>query len=172
MLKEILHCFKSGLYAVIEAGTGTGKSLAYLLPALYWNKSTGAKVVVSTHTINLQEQLWNQDIPNLERVIGAKINAALVKGRTNYLCLRKWEQRIKDRDWSGDREINFYLRILVWLNETATGDKTEINLQGKNRNIGGMYAVTPMPAWEQSAGGLTGAALLCKRSAGLKPLIC
>ncbi|KNZ70269.1 DnaQ family exonuclease/DinG family helicase [Thermincola ferriacetica] len=133
MLKEILHCFKSGLYAVIEAGTGTGKSLAYLLPALYWNKSTGAKVVVSTHTINLQEQLWNQDIPNLERVIGAKINAALVKGRTNYLCLRKWDQRIKDRDWSGDREINFYLRILIWLNETATGDKTEINLQGEEQ---------------------------------------
>ncbi len=135
MLELILDCFAKKQYAVIEAGTGTGKSLAYLLPALHWSKQTGQKVVIATHTINLQEQLWNQDIPTMERLFDSRITAALVKGKANYLCLRKWEQRTREKKWTDAGELHFYLRTLVWLTETKTGDKSEININREEHEL-------------------------------------
>ncbi len=79
-----------------EAGTGTGKSLAYLLPAIAFAVKNNTRVVVSTNTINLQDQLFKKDLPDLQRVLGAgwgqsePFRAALLKGRSNYLCPRRF----------------------------------------------------------------------------------
>ena len=79
---------------LVEAGTGTGKSVAYLLPAALHAVERGERVVVSTNTLALQDQLYRKDIPDLQRALAAEgappVRAAVLKGRTNYLCLRRW----------------------------------------------------------------------------------
>ncbi|KAA3657655.1 MAG: helicase, partial [Calditrichaeota bacterium] len=89
MLSIVAEAFNKEKIALIEAGTGTGKTLAYLLPAIAWALANGKRVVVSTNTINLQQQLIDKDIPLLQSIFPEKFRAELVKGRTNYLCLRK-----------------------------------------------------------------------------------
>ena len=85
----VAEAFNGDRVAVIEAGTGTGKSLAYLLPAVLWAVRNKERVVISTNTINLQEQLTKKDIPFLQKYSGQQFRAVLVKGRSNYLCIRK-----------------------------------------------------------------------------------
>jgi ATP-dependent DNA helicase DinG len=89
MAFAVAEAFNRGRLAVIEAGTGTGKSLAYLVPAILWALANGERVVISTNTINLQEQLVRKDLPFLRRVTGLDFQAVLVKGRGNYLCQRR-----------------------------------------------------------------------------------
>ncbi|MBE3589047.1 MAG: DEAD/DEAH box helicase [Thermoanaerobacteraceae bacterium] len=127
MVAAIAGALAEEKYLLLEAGTGTGKSLAYLIPALQRSLKTGQRAVVSTHTINLQEQLWQKDIPLVKKALGWPFRAALVKGRQNYLCLRRWLHSLTVQDWTA-REAAFYGRILVWARETTTGDKNELNL--------------------------------------------
>jgi len=89
MAREVMERFVRGGILLVEAGTGTGKSLAYLVPAALWAGATGEVVVVSTHTINLQEQLIHNDLPLLERLLPEPVPVALVKGWGNYLCRRR-----------------------------------------------------------------------------------
>ena len=89
MLQEVTTAFNDKKVALIEAGTGTGKTLAYLLPAIQWSIANGKRVVVSTNTINLQQQLVKKDIPLIQKAFPKAFEAALVKGRSNYVCLRK-----------------------------------------------------------------------------------
>ncbi|MBZ0253355.1 MAG: DEAD/DEAH box helicase family protein, partial [Candidatus Methylomirabilis sp.] len=89
MAESVARALSDGGIAVVEAGTGIGKSMAYLVPALLWARANGERVVVATHTINLQEQLYGKDLPLLARALSFEVKAALVKGRTNYVCLRK-----------------------------------------------------------------------------------
>ena len=89
MSLDVSDAFKKNLTAIIEAGTGVGKSLAYLVPAYLFAQKTRKTVVVSTHTIPLQEQLLNKDFPILQEVLGYNVAASLVKGMHNYICLRK-----------------------------------------------------------------------------------
>ncbi|MBM3336070.1 helicase, partial [Candidatus Sumerlaeota bacterium] len=89
MAKAVARAFNSDQVAVIEAGTGVGKSMAYLLPAIRWALANRQRVVVSTNTINLQEQLLHKDIPLLQKHCGLNFRSALVKGRNNYACLRR-----------------------------------------------------------------------------------
>ncbi|MCL5270102.1 MAG: helicase, partial [bacterium] len=89
MLGAVGEAFNTDSIAVIEAGTGTGKSMAYLLPSIAWALRNEEKVVIATGTINLQEQLIEKDLPLLHRLGGLKFEAALLKGRGNYLCRRK-----------------------------------------------------------------------------------
>jgi len=89
MARAIAHAFNSDRIAVIEAGTGVGKSMAYLLPAIRWALANRQRVVVSTNTINLQEQLIRKDIPLLQKHSGLNFRSVLVKGRHNYVCLRR-----------------------------------------------------------------------------------
>lgn len=89
MLKKLVEAFNKGAVALIEAGTGTGKSIAYLLPALLYASLYGERVVISTHTISLQEQILKKDIPLLMNALGIQVKVMLVKGMGNYPCLRK-----------------------------------------------------------------------------------
>lgn len=91
MLANLIDAFNKNAIALIEAGTGTGKSMAYLIPALLAATIWKERVVISTHTISLQEQLLEKDLPLLTEALGITLKAVLVKGMGNYVCLRKWE---------------------------------------------------------------------------------
>lgn len=124
---------------LIEAGTGTGKSLAYLLPAAIYAKGSGMPVFISTNTINLQEQLIKKDIPLLKKYLDEDFSAVIVKGRSNYLCSRKWHNAAKN---CTKETLALYLRIAHWLILTTTGDFSELNLFGKERELAQNIAST------------------------------
>jgi Rad3-related DNA helicase/DNA polymerase III epsilon subunit-like protein len=120
---------------LVEAGPGTGKSLAYLVPAVHHAVATGERVVVATNTITLQEQLFMKDIPFMRSWLPFDFKASLLKGRANYVSLRRWTRylnapsRRADGTWFDD-EVKFKLRMLVWLAQTRQGDRSEIKLNG------------------------------------------
>ena len=114
-------------HLLVEAGTGTGKSLAYLVPAVLYAVANGRRVVVSTNTINLQMQLHEKDMPLLQQTLPQPFRAAVAKGRSNYLCLRRWRGFLRDAT-HGKEELFFATRILFWLRETQTGDRQELAL--------------------------------------------
>lgn len=123
MAKKIWEAFQEEKSFLIEAGTGTGKSLAYLIPTFLWIYQTGEKVVLSTYTIALQEQLFVKDIPLLLHALDMKLRIKLVKGMNNYLCLRKYKQFEKQREFF---EENFSSEIAVWTKETLDGTKSTL----------------------------------------------
>lgn len=128
VMAMVIQALNEGKHLVMEAGTGTGKSLAYLIPAINWAQNNGEKVVVSTHTISLQEQLWGKDIPLLQSLLPRPFRAALVKGRGNYLCLRKWFQVEENLESFSAADRRFLIRLVNWLAGTDTGDRGELNL--------------------------------------------
>lgn len=133
MFDEVMKALEEDNHLLIEAGTGTGKSLGYLLPSIYQSVKDEQKVMVSTHTINLQEQLRERDIPLLTRVVPFPFKAAVFKGRQHYLCLRKFEHKINRRDFSTPKEdIITAAQMIVWLTQTETGDDEELNLGGRS----------------------------------------
>jgi ATP-dependent DNA helicase DinG len=137
MAQSVADSFNKGSHLLVEAGTGTGKSLAYLVPAIAWAKRNDEKVAVATHTINLQEQLWEKDIPFLQDALQGTplegFKTALVKGRPNYICLRKWEEEATASDFlTSQEERTFHIRLASWLAETETGDKGELNLNNED----------------------------------------
>src|SRR5688572_730491 len=89
MMRNVLDAYNRNAIALIEAGTGTGKSIAYLIPAMLWAVHNQERTVISTNTITLQEQLVIKDIPLLAKALNLDIQAVLVKGMGNYVCLRK-----------------------------------------------------------------------------------
>ena len=138
MLSAVAGAIYNQRHLVIEGGTGVGKSLAYLLPAALFAVSKGQRVVVSTNTINLQEQLIGKDIPALQNVLeesgllepGA-LKVAQLKGRTNYLCLRRWRQLSRSDTLTVD-DAKLLAKTSIWLQETASGDRGEINLMSRD----------------------------------------
>lgn len=134
MMRRVGQAFNRGEHLLVEAGTGTGKSLAYLLPAAYYSVVNGRHVVISTNTINLQDQLFLKDIPDLRRFLPVEPKAVLLKGRTNYLCLRRLSALRRHPDLTVD-EIRVLAKILVWLPGTTTGDRSELNLMGDENMI-------------------------------------
>ena len=130
MMKAVTKAFSQKRFLVVEAGTGVGKSLAYLVPALAWAVSQREKVVVATHTIALQEQLWHSDIRFLQQNLPFKFKAVVLKGRNNYFCLYKWktlQDSVSTLSWS---EKVFMARLGHWLVREKTGDKDTITLRG------------------------------------------
>ncbi|MDR3584438.1 MAG: helicase C-terminal domain-containing protein [Desulfosporosinus sp.] len=128
MAKLIAEGLTSSQHVVVEAGTGTGKSFAYLIPSLWSAIKTGKKVVVATHTIPLQEQLQKKDIPILENVLPFSFRVAVLKGKGNYCCLKKWQGcLVNPRDIPDGEQSLAVLSILVWLRETITGDLQELS---------------------------------------------
>lgn len=125
MCRAVSGAFNSGRHLAVEAGTGVGKSFAYLLPAAQWAAS-GRRVVVSTNTKNLQSQLFGKDLPLLEKALGRPVEAALLKGRRNYLCLRKLLYVLREAASElDDVERAAILPVLVWAARTESGDLAE-----------------------------------------------
>jgi len=133
MMRAVAEAFQDSKHLIVEAGTGTGKSLAYLIPSVYYAIAQGERVVVATHTINLQEQLKERDIPLLENVIDFPFDIAVFKGRANYLCMRKVATHVNHQgSVTAERnEMTFFIRLLVWLLETDAGDREELTLAGE-----------------------------------------
>ena len=113
-------------YALVEAGTGTGKTLAYLLPAVL----SGLRVVISTATKTLQEQVLDKDLPLLREASGIDFTATLMKGRANYLCLSKLERAEEDPQLcvTSKSEAKAFAMISAWARQTETGDRAELDL--------------------------------------------
>lgn len=123
MMRAVGDALCGGVHLVVEAGTGVGKSLAYLVPAVHFAAANGERVIVSTNTRNLQEQLFQKDVPFLERALDVPFSAALLKGRGNYLCLQRWRQ-ILERGLSPSERAEL-LPLVVWEEETRSGDVSE-----------------------------------------------
>ncbi|WP_326998775.1 exonuclease domain-containing protein [Cohnella kolymensis] len=134
MFNEVMNALQEESHLLVEAGTGTGKSLGYLLPSLYYGLKESKKVVVTTHTLQLQEQLRQRDLPLLQKVLPMPFRASVFKGRSNYLCLRKFEsrQQIPDHALSWDDAITRG-GMTVWLGETLRGEAEELNIGGRNK---------------------------------------
>lgn len=126
MADAIANALSQSKHLVVEAGTGTGKSLAYLLPAIWWAKLSGKKVLVATHTIPLQEQLQEKDLPLLERALPFSFRSIVLKGKGNYFCLRNWLDFCSGAENLGLEERNASLIVLAWLRETSDGDLQEL----------------------------------------------
>ncbi len=129
MLRAVTKGISESQHLLVEAGTGIGKSFAYLIPAALWAFQNGRRVVVSTNTINLQDQLINKDIPDLQDALNTDIRATVLKGRGNYLCPRRLEN-FRRRGPETPTEIRVLAKIFVWLLGTTSGDVGEINLNG------------------------------------------
>ncbi len=126
---DIVEAFNEGEILVAEAGTGVGKSLAYLIPAAKWmkkNRHDGMSIVVSSHTKTLQEQLFFKDVPFIHNYIDPDFTVVMLKGRQNYICLTKWHAMLKNINNVVSLFDRIYLLpLLVWLRETKTGDIEE-----------------------------------------------
>ena len=141
MARAVAANIGHGGHFAVEAGTGTGKSLAYLLPSLLHALRGDDRVVVSTHTLNLQEQLSQHDLPAAAAIVESyagvepgTVRTAVLKGRTNYLCLERWaEARATPRPRS-KAEARLHARIAVWLPDTTTGELGEIAVPAADRS--------------------------------------
>ena len=129
MLQTVCDAFSNGHHMLIEAGTGTGKSFAYLIPAFQWAIQNGERVVISTNTINLQDQLINKDIPELEEILETDLRATVQKGRGNYLCPRRFVNMLS-RGAATPEEMRVLGKVMVWLYENGTGDRGDLNING------------------------------------------
>lgn len=126
MAMRVTEALNTSKHLVVEAGTGTGKSLAYLVPALLWAVANEVPVVVSTNTKNLQSQLLGKDLPLLTGLVGKGVKAAVIKGRRNYLCVRKLLFAVEHAGLDLSPEERVALAgVLVWSIRTATGDVSE-----------------------------------------------
>jgi ATP-dependent DNA helicase DinG len=122
MAKVVDEAFAKHQHAVIEAGTGTGKTLAYLIPAI----RSGRKVVVSTATKSLQEQLFQKDVPFLQKNFAPDLKVGLMKGRSNFLCRAKVHQMDGQPALKGLDEVDWFAQIRDWEKLTETGDRSEL----------------------------------------------
>jgi ATP-dependent DNA helicase DinG len=131
MAKSVARAIERPGHLVVEAGTGVGKSFAYLVPAIQAAADQDKTVVVSTHTIALQEQLLQKDIPFLRSVMGREFSAVLVKGRSNYISLRRLGQAIERQDSLFPRvEEHDQLALLrIWSNKTEDGSRSDLDYQ-------------------------------------------
>ena len=127
MMEMVADAFNEERIAVVEAPTGVGKTIAYLLPAVAWAIENRERVVVSTKTINLQEQIVHKDMPVLERCLDAKVKTVIVKGRSNYLCRRRFSRAISEASLfedEGDQEA--LKEIEAWVENTREGSRSDL----------------------------------------------
>lgn len=134
MLRNVVWALSGQQHLMVEAGTGTGKSVAYLVPASLFALQNNTRVVISTNTINLQDQLVAKDIPDIIEALNVPLRAAVLKGRSNYLCPRRFETLRRQGAESSD-EVRLIAKMLVWLAEGGQGDRQEINLHAGERMV-------------------------------------
>lgn len=129
MLRAVTNALSRGGHLMVEAGTGVGKSFAYLVPSALFAIQNNTRVVISTNTINLQDQLIKKDIPDLRAALNLDLRAAVLKGRANYLCPRRLDSVRRHGPRDAD-EMRVLAKVLVWTMENQSGDRNEINLTG------------------------------------------
>ena len=126
LLKHIVSAFNENKIAVFEAGTGVGKSYSYLIPSALWALTNNERVIISTGTINLQQQLCEKDLPAVEKIIGKKIKYVLMKGRQNYVCLRRLNDAASILDLF-EGESDELKKIADWAQSSSTGSKSDLS---------------------------------------------
>lgn len=129
LLDKILRAFQENFHLLAEAGTGTGKTLAYLLAAAFKSSQGGEKIIISTHTNNLQDQIIHKDFEIIHKFF-PKLSITTLKGRRKYLSLNRFNN-LKSKTDLEEHELTAIIKILIWLNHTTTGDLDEVNLQNK-----------------------------------------
>ncbi len=139
MARAVAQILERGGRLLVEAGTGVGKSLGYLTPLSLWLEREGGRAVVATHTLTLQEQLAHHDLPALQPLLPRPLRWAVLKGRNNYLSLRRLQRYLRRGDagpHGADLDaIRFKLKLLRWLEITATGDRAELHLGASEREL-------------------------------------
>ncbi len=125
----VARSFENDTFLAAEAGTGVGKTYAYLVPALIWAKQNQDKVVVSTKTKALQQQIVDHDLPELEKAMGYGLKCTEAKGRDNYLCWHKYQHILAGRKRLDEGETDFIEAILSWAATTKSGDRKELALK-------------------------------------------
>ena len=143
MLLAVAQIQARGGTLVVEAGTGTGKSLAYLVPSIARAVRHKERVVVSTNTHTLQEQLMAKDLPGLRDWLPWEFKACLLKGRSNYVSLRRW-RRFLAEPCNDAEELTFKLKLLIWLHTTESGDRSELRLHGREEVLWTKIASDPL----------------------------
>src|SRR5579859_2823288 len=143
MLLGVAQIQARGGTLLVEAGTGTGKSLAYLLPSIARAVRHSERVVVSTNTHTLQEQLMSKDLPGLREWLPWDFKAVLLKGRSNYISLRRW-RRFLAQPCEDAEELRFKLKVLLWLHTTESGERSELRLHGKEEVLWTQIASDPL----------------------------
>jgi DNA polymerase-3 subunit epsilon/ATP-dependent DNA helicase DinG len=129
MLRAVTNALSYGNHLLVEAGTGVGKSFAYLVPAALFSLQNNTRVVVSTNTINLQDQLIQRDLPNLCQALNLDLRFAVLKGRSNYLCPRRLENLRHFGPRTTD-EMRVLAKVMIWQMTNQSGDRSELNLTG------------------------------------------
>jgi predicted DnaQ family exonuclease/DinG family helicase len=128
MALQVTDALNTQSFLIAEAGTGTGKSLAYLIPSAFWALANNCRVIVSTRTRNLQDQLFTKDLPLVKSITGGKLKFTVLKGRNNYICLHRWKKLLTgDAGNLSPRERFAVLPLIPWVENTATGDIEEQN---------------------------------------------
>ena len=126
MAEAVLRAFEEKKHLIVEAGTGTGKTLAYLVPAIAAALAKNKRVIISTGTKNLQEQLMEKDIPFLQKILPKKFTAAYMKGRSNYACLYRIQKAESQPILEGLDEMDHFDEVRHWSRESETGDRAEL----------------------------------------------
>jgi len=132
MAARVSSAFQHKKHLVVEAGTGTGKTLAYLVPAITQAIENNRRVIISTGTKNLQEQLMEKDIPFLQSILPRKFSAAYMKGRANYACLYRIHKSGDQPILDGMDDIDHFRHVVDWVRETKTGDRAELTYLPEN----------------------------------------
>ncbi len=130
MLRAVTEALSEEQHLMVEASTGVGKSFAYLIPAALWSSLNNTRVVISTNTINLQDQLIHKDVPDLRAAMGIDFQASVLKGRSNYLCPRRLES-FRKRGPETAEEVRILAKILVWTLDSVGGDRSELNINSR-----------------------------------------
>jgi len=143
MLLAVAQIQARGGTLAVEAGTGTGKSLAYLVPSIARSVRHRERVVVSTNTHTLQEQLMTKDLPGLREWLPWDFKACLLKGRSNYVSLRRWRRYLAEPCKDAE-ELMFKLKVLTWLHTTESGDRSELRLYGREEVLWTRIASDPL----------------------------
>ncbi len=138
MAKAIAHAIDTQTTLIAEAGTGTGKTFAYLVPALLW----GGKTIVSTGTKNLQDQLFLRDIPTVRAALQAPVSVALLKGRSNYVCHYHLERTLQNGRMTSRDDVGHLREISRFLKMTSSGDKAELTKVPENALIWNLVTST------------------------------
>ncbi len=126
MARAVMRAFEEKRHLIVEAGTGTGKTLAYLVPAVAAAVGGNGRVIISTGTKNLQEQLMEKDIPFLQNVLPKPFSATYMKGRNNYLCLNRLARAQSVPVLEGLDEVDYFDEVCHWSKESETGDRAEL----------------------------------------------